>query len=78
MFAVRMPDGCVGICDGILHEKPDAEISFLSYFDRKGIKRIVGFSPEDLSYPFIGHIDMHFDMEELTLKMYKTIVASVE
>lgn len=78
MFAVRMPDGCVGLCDGLLHEKPKSNLSFIAYYDRKGIKRIVGFNPEDLTYPVMGSIDMHFDIEELTATLYKQIVATVE
>jgi len=78
MFAVRMSDGCVGLCDGILHEKQDSNIAFLSYFDWKGIKRVVGFNPEDLDRPFLGYIDCHFDIEDLTLKTYKKLSRSFE
>ena len=78
MFAVRMPDGCVGFCDGLLHEKQDSSIAFIAYFDRKGVKRVVGFSPEDLDYPFIGHVDMHFSSDDMTYKSYKTMVKAYE
>lgn len=78
MFAVRMPDGCVGLCDGILHDKQDSSIAFLSYFDWKGIKRVVGFNPEELVHPFLGYIDCYFEIEDLTIKTYKQLSKTVE